>query len=39
MVQSKATSVKQYLNELDKDRRAVIAAVRSVVRKKHPTRV
>jgi hypothetical protein len=36
MVQSKATSVKEYLDELPADRRKEIAKVRSVVRKSLP---
>jgi hypothetical protein len=37
MVQSKATTVKDYLKELPDERRAVIAAVRDVVRRNLPS--
>jgi Domain of unknown function (DU1801) len=36
MVQSKATTVQEYLDELPEERRAVIAAVRDVVRRHLP---
>jgi hypothetical protein len=36
MVQSKAKTVKEYLNELPEDRRSAISKVRSVVRKNLP---